>query len=119
MFDQIDIQSVQVEEHFIDVVRLHLGREALQHLIQATGHIAIKNVIRAEMPNPLPYCPAFDLEPRVTHFDAQVFGFLRPGDAAAVIVRENDDRHAAQLWSEDALTGTVEVVRIAERIDRH
>ena len=51
----------------------------------------------------------------VAHLDAERLGFGRPGDGAAVVVRQDDDRHADQAGIERALAGDVVVVAVDQR----
>jgi len=54
----------------------------------------------------------FQLEPRRAHFDAQRLDLGTAGDHAAVIIGENDNRHAFEPGIEYPLAGDVEIVSI-------
>lgn len=56
----------------------------------------------------------FELEPGGSHLYTQPFGFSTPGNDAAIVVTENDDRFAAQIRPENLLATGVEGVDVCQ-----
>ena len=52
----------------------------------------------------------FELEPGGSHLYTQPFGFSTPGNNAAIVVTENDDRFAAQIRPENLLAALLQIV---------
>ena len=53
------------------------------------------------------------LEKRVTHPDAERFGFIAACNCTTVIVGKYNDRFALQVWPEDPFAGSKEVVAVS------
>jgi len=109
------VEPGKAQECLVDGIHFEVWREAGQDLHDAPAHIAVERVVAG------PYDNAFALEhlaaqvPRRTHFHTKGLGLVRPGDDAAIVVRQDDDRLAAQARLEDPLARCVEVVAINER----
>ena len=107
-------ETAEAEKGFVDRIDFEIGREGAQHLHHPAAHIAVERVIAR------PHDDAGGLEslamqmPRRAHGDAERLGFVAARDHAAVIVRQHDDRLAAQLGLKHALARDIEIVAVDE-----
>ena len=107
-------ETRHAEKRFVDRIDFEIGREVAQHLHYPRAHIAVERVIAR------PHDDAGGREaitmqvPRRAHIDAERLGFVAARDHAAVVVRQHNDRTAAQLRLEHALARHIEIVAINE-----
>ena len=109
------LETAETEKGLIDRVDFEIGREAGDGAHHARAHIAVERVIARPHDHALGIDALSADVPGLAHRDAKRLGFVRARDHAAVIVRQHDDRPAAQPRLKDALAGGVEVIAIDER----
>ena len=109
------LETAEAEKGLIDRVDFEIGREAGDGAHHPRAHIAIERVIA----RPHDHAVGIDALPAdmpgLAHGDAERLGFIRARDHAAVIVRQHDDRPAAQLRLKHALARGIEIVAVDER----
>ena len=110
--EQVTGEAGQGGGGFIDAVDRHVGGEPFQHRDHAGRHVAVKRIVGRRDVDPLAAQESLHLVDRFAHRDAQVLGFLGPGDDAAVVVGQHDHRAALQARVEHPLARGIEVVDV-------
>lgn len=106
--------SPGIQETFVYRVLFDAGRQLLQQGDHAVTQASVELVIAGKNVQFFRKLRLFELEPGGSHLYTQPFGFSTPGNNAAIVVTENDDRFAAQIRSENLLATGVEGVDVCQ-----
>ena len=90
------------------------GRQLLQRGDHAVTQASVELVIAGKNVQFFRKLRLFELEPGGSHLYTQPFGFSTPGNNAAIVVTENDDRFSAQIRPENPLATGVEGVDVGQ-----
>ena len=102
------------QESFVDRVDLEVTRLLAEGGHDAFGEIPVDREIGREDAHTVGFTGATHFEIRCAHRDAQRLRFGRTRHHAAIIVRQDHDRHADQRRVEGALARGVEVIAVGE-----
>jgi len=86
--------------------------KVIQELHHSGRHISVEGVIGGEDPHSLLGKPLLPFKIRLSHFYAQIFGFLGTGNNTAIIVRQHHYRFLVKAGIKDPLTGNIEIITI-------
>lgn len=109
---QVARYRAQIDEAFVDAVDLLHVAQACGQRHHAVAHVAIQGEVGRQGDKPGFLFQVADLEPWVTHLDAQRFGFVAACDRATVVVAQHDQRAILEARLKHALAAAIKVVAV-------
>ncbi|MCY1309380.1 hypothetical protein D9M70_594700 [compost metagenome] len=113
---QVAAHPLKSDEGLIDRIDLLGWAQPRSQAHHPVAHVAVQREVGRQSHQTRFLLQMLDPEPRCSHLDAQVLGFVGARDGAAVVVGENDDRPAVQAGTEHPLARDIEIVAIDQGV---